>query len=507
MTTKKDNFKLRRQKLGTGLEESLGVPRDGFQDPTGEFPKREYNFGSSINHAARGIKINNLYTSGGDIGVSLNIADQRPSEFPFNQVDETTSGHVVEYDDTPGGERILIKHRTGAGVEMRADGSVIVSSTNNRIEVTGGDQTTIVEGAGNLVYKGNLNLVVTGDYNVDVGGNYNVQVAGNMIEGISENHRTFVTKNSEYVTKGTKSTKTIGNHTDIMLADNHQYVKGNQNNWVQGDIEIATEQDMFVSAKSSLAMTSEVFNATGVKQVSIFGMKGSIGGKQVDFTGQVFQGNEGPAPFTSGAAFYGSFHGQATEAMFSRTAWTAEKSKFAEKSDVANAAFKANTAANGAAASVSETDIPTGGAPEIVLNQEIKTPIGPPPIPSIVAAYGSMGDFAIRDVAIDEGDKLKNRLDLSDDYKGIFDKHPTTQEIRSRLRGIRKLGFLAQRGPRGDVSNLLGQLIAEGRVSDTAYRTTPDKIGRTVGKEPSSRFGYTAIGNAIDNRGKRFTPK
>ena len=33
------------------------------------------------------------------------------------------------------------------------------------------------------------------------------------------------------------------------------------------------------------------------------------------------------------------------------------------------------------------------------------------------------------------------------------------------------------------------------------------QFGRTVGKEPSSRFGYTAIGNAIDNRGKRFTPK
>ena len=472
MTTKKDNFKLRTQKLGTGLEESLGVPQKGFQDPTGEFPKREYNFGSSINHAARGIKINNLYTSGGDIGVSLNIADQRPSEFPFNQVDETTSGHIVEYDDTPGGERILIKHRTGAGVEMRADGSVIVSSTNNRIEVTG-------------------------DYNVDVGGNYNVQVAGNMVEGISENHRTFVTKNSEYVTKGTKSTKTIGNHTDIMLADNHQYVKGNQNNWVQGDIEIATEQDMFVSAKSSLAMTSEVFNATGVKQVSIFGMKGSIGGKQVDFTGQVFQGNEGPAPFTSGAAFYGSFHGQATEAMFSRTAWTAEKSKFAETSGVTESQnYAENVTSSGGS-------VPPGGAPEIVLNQEIKTPIGPPPIPSIVAAYGSMGDFAIRDVVIDEGDKLKNRLDLSDDYKGIFDKHPTTQEIRSRLRGTLR-ERLTRRGTR---ENLLGQLIAEGRVSDTAYRTTPDKIGRTVGKEPTSRFGYTPIGNAIENRGKRFTPK
>ena len=364
--------------------------------------------------------------------------------------------------------------------------------TESKSRVVG--QTTIVEGAGNLVYKGNLNLVVTGDYNVDVGGNYNVQVAGNMIEGISENHRTFVTKNSEYVTKGTKSTKTIGNHTDIMLADNHQYVKGNQNNWVQGDIEIATEQDMFVSAKSSLAMTSEVFNATGVKQVSIFGMKGSIGGKQVDFTGQVFQGNEGPAPFTSGEAFYGSFHGQATEAMFSRTAWTAEKSKFAETSGVTESQnYAENLTSSGGS-------VTPGGAPEIVLNQEIKTQIGPPPIPSIVAAYGSMGDFAIRDVAIDEGDKLKNRLDLSDDYNGIFDKHPTTQEIRSRLRGTLR-ERLTRRGTR---ENLLGQLIAEGRVSDTAYRTTPDKIGRTVGKEPSSRFGYTPIGNAIENRGKRL---
>ena len=117
----------------------------------------------------------------------------------------------MEYDDTPGGERILIKHRKGAGVEMRADGSVVISAVNNKVEVTGGDQTLIVEGHGSLVYKGNLNLTVTGDYNVDVGGNYNVQVAGNHIEGISENHRTFVTKNSEYVTKGTKSTKQLVN--------------------------------------------------------------------------------------------------------------------------------------------------------------------------------------------------------------------------------------------------------------------------------------------------------
>ena len=501
MTTKKDNFLQRTQKLGTGLEETIGIPEDGFQDPTGEFPKRDYNFGSGLNKAARGTKINKLYTGGGDIGVSLNIEDQRPSEFPFNQVDETTSGHVVEYDDTPGGERILIRHRTGAGVEMRADGSVLVSSTNNKIEVTGGDQTVIVEGAGNLVYKGNLNLVVTGDYNVDVGGNYNVNVAGSHIMGIRDNHRTFVSNNSEYVTKGTKSTKTIGKHSDIMLSDNNQFVKGTQKNWVQGEVEFNSEKGILMTGKESIAVTSKATNVTGSEKLSVLGTAGDIGGKSINFTGKVYQGNAGPKPYASDAAFFGSFFGQSTSAMFSRFAWKAEKSKFAELSDVANAAFKANTAATGAAASVSETDIPTGGAPETINQQQDLA--GAPwsgtfeewPVPEIVTALANNGEFAIRDVVIDEGDKLKDILDLTDDYNGIFNKHPSTQEIRSAMRSS------------GNRSSLLGKLMSEERVGDKSFTSTPPAIGRTVGKEPTSRFGYTPIGNAIENRGKRFTPK
>ena len=39
MTTKKDNLENRLKQLGEGQEESIGVPEDGFQDPTGEYPK------------------------------------------------------------------------------------------------------------------------------------------------------------------------------------------------------------------------------------------------------------------------------------------------------------------------------------------------------------------------------------------------------------------------------------------------------------------------------------
>ena len=191
MTNKLDDLE-QRTDLNVGEEVTAGIPQDGFADASGEYPKRDYFFGTSINKAAKGETVNGLDLGGGDYGVSLNVPDQKPSQYPYNQVQETPSGHVIELDDTPGGERILIKHRTGAGVEMRADGSVIISSKNQRVEVTGGDQTTIVEGEGKLVYKGNLTLRVDGDFNVDVGGNYNIKVAGDKKEEIKRIYNKYI---------------------------------------------------------------------------------------------------------------------------------------------------------------------------------------------------------------------------------------------------------------------------------------------------------------------------
>ena len=495
MTTKKDNLNSRINTLGIGQELSVGIPQEGFQDPTGEYPKRDYNYGTSINKSARGEKINELYIGGGDYGLSLDIQPQRTSEYPFNQVSETISGHVVEYDDTPGGERILIKHRTGAGVEMRSDGSVIISSTNNKIEITGGDQTVIVEGHGNLIYKGNLNLVVTGDYNVDVGGNYNVNVAGNREFGIGINDTTIVNGNAHYVTKGSRSTKTIGINTDIYLDDAFEVVGKNKQTTVEGNVDLLSGDTIFTSAEEKFAVTTKVSSIIGAKNVSMWGNKGSIGGKEVNFTGSVYMGNEGPQPFASGAAFYGSFHGQATEAMFSRTSWTAEKSKYAEFSDQANAAVMANTAAMGGASSISSTNIPSGGAPEVVWDQEILSPLGPPPVPPLVAAAATTGTYGIKSVVVDEGDALKQKILLRDDYNGLFEKIPTTQEIRSSFRN------------EANKNSIAANLVVEGRLSYDYANPIPPKIGRSVSKEPRPRFGTTPIGNATENRGKRFTPK
>ncbi len=500
MTTKRDSFDLRVDKIGEGAENSLGVAQDGMQDPTGEYPKREYNYGSSINKASRGTKINNLYVGGGDIGVSLNIEPQRPSEYPFNQVQETVSGHVIEQDDTPGGERVLIKHRTGAGVEMRADGSVIISAVNNKIEVTGGDQTVIIEGNGNLVYQGNLNLKVTGDYNVDVGGNYNVNVAGSLREDILENHKTTVTGNRELTTKKTKTTRTLGTSTDVMLADYNSFVKLDQKNFVEGNMEFASEDNIFMSGKEAFVVSSKNANITGAKYISIMGQKGAIGGRMVDFTGNVFQGGEGPVEYNSGAVFYGTFMGKASEAWKANNADNADlalRSYFASNAKHSLTAVTAGTAATGAA-TFSTPKILSAGIHLPKKTKEFQYPSSGPAEVQItgewVVGQAVNGDYAIKTVVLDGGDVLLAKTLLTDDYNDVFNKIPTTQEIRSAFRNA------SSRDSIGSV------LVSEERLNPEYKSKSPPKVGRTAKKSASSRFGFEPIGNAIENRGKRFTP-
>ena len=482
MTTKKDNYRERVNKLGEGTEQTLGVSIDGMQDPTGEYPKRDYNFGTGINKAARGIKINDLYLGGGDVGVSLGVQSQRPSEYPFNQVSESLSGHVVEYDDTPGGERVLIKHRKGAGVEMRADGSVLISAVNNKVEVTGGDQTVIVEGHGNLVYNGNLNLKVTGDYNIDVGGNYNVNVAGNLVESIEHNLKTTVTGNTNLTTKGTRNLKTVGTNTHMMLSDNNQFVKGNHKHLVEGNIDQASEGKIFVSGKESYAVSSKNTNITGAKFVSVLGQKGAIGGKKVDFTGNVFQGNEGAMAESSGAIFHGTFKGIADEAIRS---YNANIAGFAEVSDTTNAQSYGEALTSGTA--VGDTHTAATKVQATITGEDPLTPL-------VVVGHATSGSYAIKNVVVDADDSLKNKILLTDDYENVFDKIPTTQEIRSAFRN---------KSSRDTVG---GILVSEERLNPDYKATTPPSIGRTAKKSPSSRFGFEPIGNALENRGKRFTP-
>jgi len=487
MTTRVDNLEKREEKFGKARELTEGVSRDGFVDATGEYSKRDYFYGNSINKAAKGEQINSLFAGGGDYGVSTEFQDQKPSEYPHNKVSETTSGHIWEIDDTPGGERILLKHRSGAGIELRSDGSVLFSTVNKKVEVTGGDHTVIVEGEGNLVYKGNLNVRVTGDYNLSVDGNINIKTAGNKKEEINGNHIKTVDQNQNYVVKGSRNSQVVATNTDTILGDNNLLVKGEQKNLVEGPAKFFAS-DIKQTASGEWTVSASIANLTAI-DISMVGLKGTIGGQLVDHYGKMF-GGPPTGLGNGGTTFYGTLVGKAQEAI---TADFANMAGYARRARTARAE---RGSADGATASGFRGYYPTF---------QPFVPVPPTtvmPNAAIVLPWLTKSDYAIRgvkvDTTIDDPNSLLSKILKTDDYDNFFNRDPTIQEIRSKLRS--KSAF--------ENTKFTGNLVASGLLNSEFANIVPKKSGRAEKKTPSLRFGNTVIGNnPAETLSKRFKPQ
>ena len=146
--------------------------------------------------------------------------------YPKNQVYESEAGHLMEYDDTAGAERIHQRHVTGTSYEIDASGNKVeiikgesyrLLSNKEQVQIQGQSDITIDgrhklyinktntlnnhydiqvgananiniqvdDGDVNIhTVKGKINMNAGGDYNLKVGGNYTVSVAGNTTETI-----------------------------------------------------------------------------------------------------------------------------------------------------------------------------------------------------------------------------------------------------------------------------------------------------------------------------------
>lgn len=129
----------------------------------GSLPKLEENSqgGRSTNQLARGT---NTLTK--NVNVSGAPSDPYAAEYPHNKVIQTTSGHTIEIDDTPSGERIHIHHKSGAFMEFHPDGSLVIKTTNTYIDA--GTNANIkassvnVEGSTVNINGGSGDVVVSG---------------------------------------------------------------------------------------------------------------------------------------------------------------------------------------------------------------------------------------------------------------------------------------------------------------------------------------------------------
>lgn len=73
----------------------------------------------------------------------IDIPEEAQKNPPTNKVHKTEAGHKVEFDNTPGSERINIEHKSGTTINIASDGTVTIQASNNQIKLL---SNTLVDG-------------------------------------------------------------------------------------------------------------------------------------------------------------------------------------------------------------------------------------------------------------------------------------------------------------------------------------------------------------------------
>jgi hypothetical protein len=103
----------------------------------------------SVSSYARGqgepeIKSRNRIQGQGD--VVIEPASKYKARYPFNNTMTTRSGHILEFDDTPGSERVQIFHKSGSYIEILPDGTIVTKSVKDHIQLAFGNISIFNQG-------------------------------------------------------------------------------------------------------------------------------------------------------------------------------------------------------------------------------------------------------------------------------------------------------------------------------------------------------------------------
>ena len=432
MTTRNDKYLDRIQRLGQGKADTQGTNKKAFVDLNNEYPRKDNNNQSSVNQGARGGGGHQLSVGGSVAGVNLNLDPSAETYYTKADIRETAAGHVIELNDTPGGERVLIKHKTGAGVELRPDGTVLVVSTKNKVEVCHGSNDVIVEGEANLTYKGNLNLNVTGDFNVNCR-DYNVHARGSKTEQIDNNSKTTVFGNYGNSVSGTYVQSIAGNTTNITLGSQTLVTKGDLVVATEGSQEIVSKGPSIYTSEEQINLSSPDINIVAT-DIAVAGNRGTIGGGTTVHYGSSFHGN------LKGTADAASRLGGAGISIFN---------------SVGTLLVDGSGASGGGSITHTSTANPTEG---------------------MTNSYLTVSDRGIRKVHIDVDDYLKNEL--------LVRKY-TTEEVRSKMREQTNRDF----------AEFTAYQVASGVLNANYANTAPGEFGQvSVTSKAQSQRGVNNLG-------------
>jgi len=166
----------------------------GFSDPDGKYPLEDRIGTPDVNqlagssHADAPYRINREESLRKDIETARGDLWSEPSSqaspvYPNNKVMETTSGHIVELDDTENVERIAISHKSGTYIEIGPDGSVSRKSVSGETHIIDADSNIFVGGDSRIHIQNNLDSVVGESVDILVkNGNVKITVSNGSVD-------------------------------------------------------------------------------------------------------------------------------------------------------------------------------------------------------------------------------------------------------------------------------------------------------------------------------------
>lgn len=212
-----------------------GADNTGFRDPNSKYPLQDYVGESDTNRLARGIIEGTVVTTKDtqrikSIPRSLDLGtwDQPEAPFgaryPFNKVFETEAGHVQEFDDTPGHERIHTYHRSGTFTEVDANGTQVNYIVGDNFVLMEKNGCVHVAGECNITVDGNTNIYARTDANIQVDQNATLKVGNNLDIGVANDVTMAVGANFKLKVVGDLSIDAANINTKSQQATNIQSI-------------------------------------------------------------------------------------------------------------------------------------------------------------------------------------------------------------------------------------------------------------------------------------------
>ena len=521
MTTENDDVLDRQKRFGNRVYDE-GVYPTGYQDPSGVYPRSQYYYESSINKASRGLTRNDLSTNGGiptlqkrnilneyvknpryaasnadPVGITSEgvptgaisgetvfnyIPPQeeekrRYSTYPKNQVIETPGGHVIELDDTITNERILVRHQSGAGIEIKPDGSVFVSSTSDVLISAGNDQHVVVEGNAHMTYQGDLNVDVAGDYNLSVGGNKLQIITGDHISEIDGARKGNIALQDNLTVKGHQYHTVLESKTDLTLGGYTHAVKGNFEQAVEGEMKLHASGAQRITSQVRQNLTSPDTNIFGNK-LTVIGEEGTIGSEEtIMYARNLFAGHT-------------LYVGDGVGGSGTINVHTIRATDIVASNNITSPTFTGDL--NGASLvtrsqSYGENTTSGGGSITVNPSNPLSDDTTATALPNAdFALIYVASEYGIQDVKVDPENELKKLINQTTLSGGVSDRPLTTSEIRSKLRDENNKNN----------EDFTGKQVAENKLNPESLgaKSVPAETGRTASNDPTVVENITVIG-------------